>query len=94
MCNRNSPYGFQNISLEKVKFIVQLGTCPIFLSPYFDAKLSENKMLETTTKSVHGVPTPQIPSAGDILEKFRKLIKKLPTKSESEKSKCEQCWEH
>ena len=50
-------------------------------------------MLETTSKSVHGVPTPQIPSAGDILEKFRKLIKKLPTKTESEKSKCEQCWQ-
>ena len=67
-----------------------------FLSPYFDAKLSENKMLETTSKSVHhgAVPTPQIPSAGDILEKFRKIIKKLPTKTESEKSKCEQCWEH
>ena len=52
-------------------------------------------MLETTSKAVHhgGVTTAPTPSAGDILEKFRKLVKKLPSKTETEKSKCEQCWE-
>ena len=51
-------------------------------------------MLENTLKSVqHGVPAPKVPSSQDILEKFRRIVKKIPTKSETEKSKCEQCWE-
>ena len=59
------------------------------------AKFGKNtEMLENTLKSVqHGVPTPKTPSAQDILEKFRRIVKKIPTKSETEKSKCEQCWE-
>ena len=49
-------------------------------------------MLENIAKSTYGV-SPGIPTAEEILEKFRDVLKKIPRPSETEKSKCEQCWQ-
>ena len=50
-------------------------------------------MFENIAKSTHGVAAPKLPAVGDILEKFRDVLKKIPRASETEKSKCEQCWQ-